>query len=55
MRFPTTGYGKGCKPRPSTISREDYDLRWDYIYRDSRYKGMEFEDWKKAIKKIPRK
>lgn len=25
--------GKGCKPRPFSISQEEYDNRWDMIFQ----------------------
>ena len=27
------GAGKGDKPRPTSISRKEYDKRWDNIFR----------------------
>jgi hypothetical protein len=25
--------GKGCKPRPFSVSQEEYDKRWDTIFQ----------------------
>lgn len=42
--------GKGDKPRPRLVSREEYDLRWKY------YRGrMSFDVFEKKLKMIKRK
>ena len=34
------GAGKGDKPRPTAISRKEYDKRWDKIFKKKKDKNV---------------
>lgn len=42
--------GKGDTPRPRQISREEYDLRWEYATTD-----MTLEEFYSKLKKVPKR
>lgn len=33
--------GKGCKPRPFSVTQEEYDNRWDAIFNKNKSKDSE--------------
>lgn len=35
--------GKGCKPRPFSVSQEEYDNRWDAIFNKDKKEKVEEE------------
>jgi hypothetical protein len=37
--------GKGCKPRPFSVTQEEYDNRWDLIFgRDKKSQTEKFDE-----------
>ena len=36
--------GKGSRPRPLSVTQEEYDNRWDYIFRREKNKPADVED-----------
>ena len=36
--------GKGSAPRPFSVTQEEYDNRWDYIFRREKNKPADVED-----------
>ena len=38
--------GKGCKPRPFSVSQEEYDKRWDTIFQRDLPKEEKVEEVK---------
>jgi hypothetical protein len=37
--------GKGCKPRPFSVTQEEYDNRWDMIFnRDKKSEAEKFDE-----------
>jgi hypothetical protein len=37
--------GKGCKPRPFSVTQEEYDNRWDLIFnREKKTEAEKFDE-----------
>jgi hypothetical protein len=37
--------GKGCKPRPFSVTQDEYDNRWDLIFnREKKTEAQKFEE-----------
>jgi hypothetical protein len=36
--------GKGSRPRPLSVTQEQYDNRWDYIFSRDKHKPADVED-----------
>jgi hypothetical protein len=46
--------GKGCKPRPFSVTQEEYDNRWDAIFSRDLKKEEEKDKREKALDEMVR-